>query len=291
MRDGGSAPLPSSPARLFRRDRLHVLTRRRQDRLDDVVIPRAAAEIALEIRPNLPLAGLRVVTSQPSASTLRADITFLTSGLHLLEADADSEEEDAVSRLTALTNQQSRILQLICEGKPNKQIAFNLSISAIKANLITIMRKLGAQSRRKAVLIARKASFAGMSQEATHSAPLRQVSSLREMRNDPDVSPAPRFARRTPSPEPCTRRTLFCCKSRWTWWICRHFCDPTPLVRHLISLKGQKRSGVRHRAGRAAARVRPAGRSCRSRSRRHRTSRASPCRPLRGVAGRLPAGR
>ncbi|MFD1344260.1 response regulator [Litorisediminicola beolgyonensis] len=68
---------------------------------------------------------------------------------------------DALDRLATLTNQQSRILTLICEGKLNKQIAWELSIAetTVKAHVTAIMRKLGVQSRTQAVLIAQEASF------------------------------------------------------------------------------------------------------------------------------------
>ena len=69
--------------------------------------------------------------------------------------------EDAVRRLRSLTGQQARILKLICEGKLNKQIAFELSIAetTVKAHVTAIMRKLGVQSRTQAVLVAQDASF------------------------------------------------------------------------------------------------------------------------------------
>lgn len=72
-----------------------------------------------------------------------------------------SQREDAVARLSLLTRQQARILQLICEGKLNKQIAYDLTIAetTVKAHVTAIMRKLGVQSRTQAVLIARGASF------------------------------------------------------------------------------------------------------------------------------------
>jgi len=75
-----------------------------------------------------------------------------------------SSGEDAVARLTSLTNQQARILQLICEGKLNKQIAYDLGIAetTVKAHVTAIMRKLGVQSRTQAVLIANEASFANL---------------------------------------------------------------------------------------------------------------------------------
>jgi len=60
-----------------------------------------------------------------------------------------------------LTNQQGRILELICEGKLNKQIAFDLSIAegTVKAHVTAIMRKLGVQRRTQAVLVAQEARF------------------------------------------------------------------------------------------------------------------------------------
>ncbi|MDJ0627673.1 MAG: response regulator transcription factor [Rhodobacter sp.] len=73
-------------------------------------------------------------------------------------------KEEALQRLSTLTNQQARILQLICEGKLNKQIAYDLSIAetTVKAHVTAIMRKLGVQSRTQAVLIAGEASFANL---------------------------------------------------------------------------------------------------------------------------------
>lgn len=67
----------------------------------------------------------------------------------------------AAERLASLTQQQARILELICEGRLNKQIAYELSIAetTVKAHVTAIMRKLGVQSRTQAVLIASEARF------------------------------------------------------------------------------------------------------------------------------------
>ncbi|UWR21891.1 response regulator transcription factor [Sulfitobacter sp. S190] len=74
---------------------------------------------------------------------------------------AEAAHDDRLSRLSSLTNQQARILNLICEGKLNKQIAFDLSIAetTVKAHVTAIMRKLGVQSRTQAVLVAHEARF------------------------------------------------------------------------------------------------------------------------------------
>lgn len=73
---------------------------------------------------------------------------------------AESDEmEQAVLRLSSLTHQQGRILELICAGKLNKQIAYDLSIAegTVKAHVTAIMRKLGVQRRTQAVLVAQQA--------------------------------------------------------------------------------------------------------------------------------------
>jgi DNA-binding NarL/FixJ family response regulator len=76
-------------------------------------------------------------------------------------------EQDAVERLAQLTQQQARILQLVCEGKLNKQIAYELDIAetTVKAHLTAILRKLNVQSRTQAVLIAQNARFSTILQK------------------------------------------------------------------------------------------------------------------------------
>lgn len=84
--------------------------------------------------------------------------TYLPDSFAAPENDAVT---DAVERLALLTAQQSRILQLICEGKLNKQIAYDLTIAetTVKAHVTAIMRKLGVQSRTQAVLVTQQARF------------------------------------------------------------------------------------------------------------------------------------
>ncbi|MDP5306639.1 response regulator transcription factor [Paracoccus spongiarum] len=74
----------------------------------------------------------------------------------------------AIRRLSQLTRQQARILDLICDGKMNKQIAYELSIAetTVKAHVTAIMRKLGVSSRTQAVLLARDATMAGQLSDA-----------------------------------------------------------------------------------------------------------------------------
>ncbi|WP_136635126.1 LuxR C-terminal-related transcriptional regulator [Pseudooceanicola onchidii] len=77
------------------------------------------------------------------------------------EGEDTLPDTDSIERLASLTNQQARILHLICEGKLNKQIAYDLSIAetTVKAHVTAIMRKLGVHSRTQAVLVANEVKF------------------------------------------------------------------------------------------------------------------------------------
>lgn len=81
-----------------------------------------------------------------------------------VESSETCARNETLARLSSLTNQQARILELICEGKLNKQIAFDLTIAetTVKAHVTAIMRKLSVQSRTQAVLVAQDARFASV---------------------------------------------------------------------------------------------------------------------------------
>ncbi len=100
---------------------------------------------------------------------LRTGGTWLPEGFapQAEAAGPANPREQAILRLGLLTRQQAKILQLICEGMLNKQIAYELTIAetTVKAHVTAIMRKLGVQSRTQAVLIAREASFASLMPE------------------------------------------------------------------------------------------------------------------------------
>jgi DNA-binding NarL/FixJ family response regulator len=75
-----------------------------------------------------------------------------------LERDGpgDREAADLARRLTALTPQQVRVLMMLREGLPNKQIAYKLGVSeaTIKAHVSAILQKLDVESRTQAVIAA-----------------------------------------------------------------------------------------------------------------------------------------
>ncbi len=58
-------------------------------------------------------------------------------------------------RIADLTPQQSRIMGLICAGKPNKQIAYELSLAeaTVKAHITALLRRLGVRNRTQAAVL------------------------------------------------------------------------------------------------------------------------------------------
>lgn len=68
-----------------------------------------------------------------------------------------SAEDEVRSQVASLTPTQLKVLLAVLDGKLNKQIAWDLSISeaTVKAHMTAIMRKLDVQNRTQAALVAR----------------------------------------------------------------------------------------------------------------------------------------
>lgn len=99
-----------------------------------------------------------VVAKSSSSATIIRGVEAVLSGersfalTNLQPMNADTPEFGI--RLKRLTQKQLRVLQKLCEGKLNKQIAYELAVSeqAIKAHVTEILRKLDVQSRTHAVV-------------------------------------------------------------------------------------------------------------------------------------------
>lgn len=99
---------------------------------------------------------------QAFAAIARGEVFVPDASAEALSAPP-SQHDEAIRRLSQLTRQQANILEQICAGKMNKQIAYDLSIAetTVKAHVTAIMRKLGVCSRTQAVLLAREAQATG----------------------------------------------------------------------------------------------------------------------------------
>jgi DNA-binding NarL/FixJ family response regulator len=90
--------------------------------------------------------------------------TFVPPGIDISSA-ADEAHQALVQRFASLTPQQLRVLMMLSEGRLNKQIAYELSVSeaTIKAHVSAILTKLKVDSRTQAVILAAKmGDFSGV---------------------------------------------------------------------------------------------------------------------------------
>jgi len=71
---------------------------------------------------------------------------------------AEDEATGLAEKIGQLTPQQLRVLNMLTEGKLNKQIAYELDVTeaTVKAHVSAILRKLSVHSRTQAVIIARE---------------------------------------------------------------------------------------------------------------------------------------
>lgn len=84
-----------------------------------------------------------------------------------LSARSDAETDAVIARLATLTPQQVRVLMMLSEGRLNKQIAYELSVSeaTVKAHVSAILQKLGVESRTQAVIAVSKVEAGLWSQQ------------------------------------------------------------------------------------------------------------------------------
>ncbi|MBV0892102.1 response regulator transcription factor [Paracoccus sp. Z118] len=101
--------------------------------------------------------------SMPRAELIAAFRVMWNGQIVLPEGyDPDDEDEEAAQLAQAfatLTPQQMNILRLICQGRPNKIISYELSIAeaTVKTHVAAIMSKINVRNRTQAALLASKA--------------------------------------------------------------------------------------------------------------------------------------
>lgn len=76
------------------------------------------------------------------------------------QTTSDPTIADISRKIAALSHQQLRILTLICEGKPNKVIAYEMSLAeaTVKAHITALLRRLSVRNRTQAALLMREVS-------------------------------------------------------------------------------------------------------------------------------------
>lgn len=89
-------------------------------------------------------------------AALRGECAIPEAAASTGQPAADDEALDVAQRMAQLTAQQFRVLGMLCMGRLNKHIAYDLQITeaTVKAHMTAILRKLGAANRTQAVLLA-----------------------------------------------------------------------------------------------------------------------------------------
>lgn len=113
------------------------------------------------IRRALELGASGFISKSASMEDIRGAVrTVLSGGIAApagidLGVERDPEISDLIKRLQSLTPQQTRVLSMLAEGKLNKQIAYELSVSeaTIKAHVSAVLQKLEVDSRTQAVIL------------------------------------------------------------------------------------------------------------------------------------------
>lgn len=105
------------------------------------------------------------------SDVLRKVVSAIVAGERYVPA-AYQKAEDVPSdtiltgtKLDELTPQQQKIMRLICSGKANKQIAYELCLAeaTVKAHITALLRRLGVQNRTQAAMMMESSMAAGHS--------------------------------------------------------------------------------------------------------------------------------
>jgi DNA-binding NarL/FixJ family response regulator len=121
------------------------------------IIVVSATDDARTVRQALTFGAQGFVSKAADAATIGDNVQAVLRGEIVVpagmaadaEAAADAGALDVARRLAQLTPQQFRVFGLLCSGRLNKQIAYDLQIMEA-----TILRKLGASNRTQAALLA-----------------------------------------------------------------------------------------------------------------------------------------
>jgi DNA-binding NarL/FixJ family response regulator len=127
------------------------------------VIVISAMDDLRTVRKTLAFGVQGFVSKSADAGAIGRDVTSVLSGRQVapagLRADAKPERDiaalDLARRLAQLTARQFLVFGMLCSGRFNKQIAYELRITegTVKAHMTAILRKLGAANRTQAVML------------------------------------------------------------------------------------------------------------------------------------------
>lgn len=106
-------------------------------------------------------------TFRDALGAVRRGLKYLPGGFRRTRTAEAAEAANAPTvqeisrRIADLTPQQGRIMTLICAGKPNKQIAYEMSLAeaTVKAHITALLRRLGVNNRTQAAVLVNRAKL------------------------------------------------------------------------------------------------------------------------------------
>lgn len=144
-----------------------------KDRLPDVPVLVISAETSDETVAALMAAGAAgFIPKDASHKMLQHALLEIREGRRFLppgyapprrSREGDVTVQQIAHKIADLTPQQNRIMKLICAGKPNKQIAYEMSLAeaTVKAHITALLRRLGVNNRTQAAVLVKSASLDG----------------------------------------------------------------------------------------------------------------------------------
>jgi DNA-binding NarL/FixJ family response regulator len=128
------------------------------------VIVVSAMDDVRTVRQAIALGAQGFVSKSADAATIGHNVQSVLRGEYVspavlganTESESDADALDFAQRMAQLTAQQFRVFGMLCLGRLNKHIAYELHITeaTVKAHMTAILRKLGAANRTQAVLLA-----------------------------------------------------------------------------------------------------------------------------------------
>jgi DNA-binding NarL/FixJ family response regulator len=126
----------------------------------------------------IPKSSKKTILAQAIKQVMNGAIYVPETFNDAVEEPIDDRTRKMIERLSSLTPQQIRVLNMICNGLLNKQIAYELSVgeTTVKAHVSEILRKLGVSSRTKAVIEVKRLEALGTAGPFDGISPLATVS-------------------------------------------------------------------------------------------------------------------
>ena len=120
--------------------------------------------LALGVAGYVPKSASRDMLASAIARTLEGEIFTPPPYREFLDRAAPTPMQVVLRRLRELTPQQLTVLDMIRDGKQNKQIAYELKLAerTIKAHVSEILRKLNVVTRTNAVIEVAKVDFSAL---------------------------------------------------------------------------------------------------------------------------------